>query len=56
MLCQFVFFFVAHRRLKKKQPSYIRREDNLNYVEMQIIYCWMHAVNCVLIYKILHAF
>ena len=23
MLCQFVFFFIAHRRLKKKQPSYI---------------------------------
>ena len=22
MLCQFVFFFIAHRRLKKKQPSY----------------------------------
>ena len=23
MLCQFVFFFIAHRRLKKKQPSYL---------------------------------
>jgi len=50
MLCQFVFFFIAHRRLKKKQPSYFCIQENISnptkiqssfYKSLKSLTCYM---------------